>query len=334
MRAPFAPRALIAFAFPILCICIVFLSSLMGQDPGVPGQTVPPIKTDVSLVTLTATVLDKSGRTVTDLKKDDFLVYEDGSVQAASFFQAVDAPVSLGILFDTSGSMMDKMDEVQDAVIHLIDKTNPQDDIFVLQFSTEAFVVQDFTDDRTVLRQAIRGLQARGSTSLYEAIVKGLGHLQQGRYKKKALVVVTDGNDTSSQISLQEAVEFARGFEILIYCLGIGHGERGSFGHIEGVYKDTVDPDALLAFSDVTGGRTFLLEGSLHRGGTDQIDQACQQVVMELRRQYTLGYYPTNRRMDGSFRRIRVEVKSKNFQVRTREGYFATQAPANTLPQP
>lgn len=334
MRASFARRALIALAFLLWCICGVSPDLSMGEDLGVPGKTVPPIKTDVGLVTLTVTVLDKSDRAVTNLDKDDFLIYEDGSLQAASFFQAVDAPVSLGILFDTSGSMFDKMDEVQDAVIHLINKTNPQDEIFVLQFSTEAFVVQDFTDDQTVLRRAIRGLQARGSTSLYEAIVKGLEHLQQGRYKKKALVVVTDGNDTSSQIALQEAVEFARGFETLIYCLGIGHGERGSFGHIEGVYKDTVDPDALLAFSDVTGGRTFILQGPLHSGGTDQIDQACQQVVMELRRQYTLGYYPTNRRMDGSFRRIRVEVKNKDFQVRAREGYFATQPLAKAFSQP
>lgn len=331
MRPLFASVESVAL---VLALLSLDTASLRAREPSGAPQSASTIKTDVSLVNLTATVVGKTGRPVTNLKKDDFVVYEDGIPQEASVFQAEDVPLSLGILFDTSGSMMDKIDEVQDAVIHLIDKTNPQDDIFVLQFSTEAFVVQDFTDDRTVLRRAIRGLQARGSTSLYEAIVKGLEHLQQGRYKKKALVVVTDGNDTSSQISLQEAVEFARGFEILIYCLGIGHGERGSFGHIEGLYKDTVDPDALLAFSDVTGGRTFILQGPLHRGVTDQIDQACQQVVVELRRQYTLGYYPTNRRMDGSFRRIRVETKSKNFQVRAREGYFATQAPANTLPQP
>lgn len=334
MGASFAPGAANKFALALLCICGVFARPLIGQDPGAPGQSAPPIRSDVSLVTLTATVLDKNGRTVPDLKKDDFSIYEDGSLQTPSFFQAVDAPVSLGIVFDTSGSMMDKMDDVQDAVIHLIDKANPQDDIFVLRFSTEAFIVQDFTDDRAVLRRAVRSLQARGSTSLYEAIVKGLEHLQQGRYKKKALVVVTDGNDTSSQLSLQEAVDSARRSEVLIYCLGIGHGEQGSFGHIEGIYKDTPDPDALLAFSDATGGRTFILQGPLHRQGKDQIDGACQQVLAELRRQYTLGYYPANRKMDGTFRRIRVEAKGKDFQVRAKEGYFATQAPANAPPQP
>ena len=322
-----------------LCAILLLVVSLVPSleaslEPGTVQESDVTIRVEVGLVTLTATVVDRSGRAVPNLEKDAFVIYEDSVRQDIAIFNDEDVPVSVGILFDTSGSMVDKLDDVKDAVAHFINTTNPEDDIFLLQFSTEVFLVQDFTDDRQRLRQAIRRLRGRGSTSLYEAIAKGLAYVQGGRHKKKALLLITDGNDTSSEIGLEQAVALAQRAEVLIYCLGIGHGERGSFGHQEGVFKDTVDVDALLAFTDATGGRTFLLQGAHFKQGVDQIDQACQQVAAELRQQYTLGYYSSNRKRDGTYRQIRVEVKNRNFKVRARQGYFASSASATPIPQP
>ena len=195
-------------------------------------------------------------------------------------------------------------------------------------------MVQDFSADRRLLTHAVGRLRPGGSTALYDAIVRGLQKIQKGQHSKKALLIVTDGNDTSSQISFQQAVETARQSEVLIYCLGIGHGEHGSFGHLGGIDKDTVDADVLLAFSDSTGGRTFLLQGPHHKKGVDQIDQACQSVVAELRKQYTLGYYPQNKTKGGKYRRIQVKVKDGKFKVRARDGYFAVSAADIVQPRP
>lgn len=321
--------------FEILLFGVSFVPSAeASQEPSIVQESDLTIRVEVGLVTLTATVGDRSGRPIPTLEKDDFVIYEDGVRQDMAFFRKEDDPVSVGILFDTSGSMVDKIDEVKDAVIHFIETINSQDDIFLMQFSTEAFVVQDFTDDRQRLLRAIGRLRGRGSTSLYEAIVRGLAYVQGGRHKKKALLVITDGNDTSSEIGLEQAIALAQRAEVLIYCLGIGHGERGSFGHREGVFRDTVDVDALLAFTDVTGGKAFLLQGAHFKQGVDQIDQACQQVAAELRQQYTLGYYPNNKKRDGTYRRIQVEVKNRDFTVRSREGYFASPPPETSRPQP
>jgi VWFA-related protein len=289
----------------------------------------PTIKVDVSLVNLTATVIDGAGRPVAALQKDDFAIYENGVPQTIAVFRNdEDIPVSVGIVFDTSGSMVDKIEDVGDAVVHFIDIVNPQDDIFVMRFSTETSLVQDFTADRRRLRQAVERLRARGSTSLYEAIVESLEHIQSGRNQRKALLVITDGNDTSSQIGLKQAVDLAIRSEVTIYCLGLGHGEQGSFDHLEGLFKDTVDADALLAFSDATGGKTFILAGPHEKRGVDQIDRAVLDVAAELRRQYTLAYYPSTARTAGGYSRIRVEVKKGNLSVRTREGYFASPTPS------
>ena len=298
------------------------------------AQEPPTIKVEVTLVNLTATVLDRAGHPVAGLKKDDFIVYEDGVPQEIAVFRNdEDLPVSVGIVFDTSGSMVDKIDDVRDAVIHFVNTINAADDIFIMQFSTGTLLVQDFTADRRQLRGAVERLRAAGSTSLYDGIISGLQHLRGGRHRRKALLVITDGNDTSSEVDLQQAVDFAIRSEVPIYCLGIGHGGRGSLGHLEGAFRDTVDVDALRAFSNVTGGRTFVLQGPHHKRGVDQIDQACQQVATELRQQYTVGYYPTSTKGSPLYRRIRVKMRTGNFRVRARDGYFAS-PPATGTPLP
>lgn len=230
-----------------------------GQQILANQQQFPPIKVEVRLVTLTATVEDSDRRAVAGLKKEDFQIVEDGAPQQVSVFHNDEkAPVSVGILFDTSGSMVDKIEGVKDAVLHFIDTTDPKDDIFLIRFNDSISLVQELTSDRQQLRRAVGTLLPGGGTALYDAVISGLQQLQQGQHKKKALLIVTDGSDTTSQVSLREAVATAQQSEAIIYALSIGHGEQGSFGHLEGMFKDTVDKKALESLTDTTGGRTFI----------------------------------------------------------------------------
>ncbi|MBI3652701.1 MAG: VWA domain-containing protein [Acidobacteria bacterium] len=284
------------------------------------------IKIATDLVTLTVTVFDEKGRSVANLKKDDFTIFEDNVRQELSFFTNDEQiPVSIGIVFDTSGSMVDKMDGVQDAVKHFIETTKKSDEIFLLRFSREVSLVCDFTDQKPKLYKAVESLEANGNTALYDAVYEGLQKVAQGKHKKKAILLITDGNDTASDVSFREVVEMAKKAEVLIYGLGIGHGERRSFGHLSGRDKDEVDINILQAFSDTTGGRSYLIEGEHHLGGEDQVDKVVLEVGGELRRQYSLGYYPTNKKKDGGYRSIKVQVAKSGYSARVRRGYFAAQ---------
>lgn len=322
--------------------------------PPPPRQTPAPAQTpqevdddevisiDTNLVSLTATITDKRGRFYADLKQGDFTVYEDGAPQKLAYFNTGDrVPVSLGIIFDTSGSMVDKIEGVRDAVEHFVKSVAPGDEIFLVRFSDDAELVQDFTDDRHRILRSIENLEPQGSTALYDATLLGLQRVAEGKHRKKALLLVTDGNDTASSVRFQTILELARKSEVLIYALGIGHGERGSFGHGSGnsgghggssghdplggilnrQIKDGIDMRVLNSFA-ATGGRAFELE-AVHKGGRDLVEEATEQVAAELKQQYTLGYYPTNKSKDGGFRQIKIEVADKSLRVRTKRGYYA-----------
>lgn len=301
-----------------------------------PSTTPPPsapqnvdegdtIRIDSDLVSLTATVTDSRGRFVSNLKQGDFKVYEDGVRQELSYFNTGDrVPVSLGILFDTSGSMIDKIEGVRDAVSHFVKSVAPGDEIFLVRFSSDAEIVQDFTDDRRRILRTVDDLEPRGSTALYDAVLLGLQRVAQGKHRKRALLLVTDGKDTSSSVKLDTILALARRSEVIVYAMGIGHGERGSFGHdiFENQVNDEIDMRVLNAFADATGGRAFYLEHA-HEGGRDLVDEAEEEVASELKQQYTLGHRPTNRRKDGAFRQIKVELPDKSLRVRTKRGYYA-----------
>jgi Ca-activated chloride channel homolog len=290
------------------------------------------IRVNTELVTLTATVTDRNGRYRADLKQSDFTVYEDGVLQKLEYFNTGDrVPVSLGIVFDTSGSMEDKIEGVRDAVEHFVKSVAPGDEIFLVRFSDDAELVQDFTDDRKKILRQIESLRPRGTTALYDAVHLGLEKLANGKHKKRALLLLTDGKDTASAVDLQTAVSLARKSEAIIYALGIGHGEEGNIhlGIFDAQIKDTVDMRVLRSFADATGGNAYFLENA-HEGGRDRVDEAAAEVAAELKQQYTLGYYPTNQKRDGAFRRIVVEVKDKSLKVRTKRGYYAPNEPGGS----
>ncbi|MBA3357045.1 MAG: VWA domain-containing protein [Pyrinomonadaceae bacterium] len=203
------------------------LKAQSGQRTPAPRATPPPrqeidegdvVRVDTELVTLTATVTDSRGRYVANLKQSDFTVYEDGAKQELSYFNTGDrVPVSLGILFDTSGSMIDKIHGVQDAVEHFVKSVSAGDEIFLIRFSEDAELVQDFTDDRRRILRAVEHLEPQGSTALYDAVVLGLEGIKQGKHRKRALLLLTDGNDTASSARFDSVVALARRSEVTIY---------------------------------------------------------------------------------------------------------------------
>lgn len=282
------------------------------------------IKVNTEIVTLAATVTDKNGRYRSDLKRSDFIVYENGVEQKLEYFNTGDRiPMSLGIIFDTSGSMEDKIEGVQDAVEHFVKSVAPGDEIFLVQFGDDAEVVQNFTDDKQRILRMVQNLTPRGGTSLFDAILLGLQKIADGKHRKRSLLLLTDGNDTASSVKFADITALARKSEVIIYGLGIGHGEKGST-HItlNSQVRDTVDMRTLRALADATGGNAYFLENA-HEGGRDLVDEAAEEVAKELKLQYTLGYYPTDQKKDGGFRQIVVELKDKSLRVRTKRGYYA-----------
>jgi Ca-activated chloride channel family protein len=326
-----------------LSVCLI-AAMTWGQDP-------PLFKSAVNLVTFTATITDASGRYVHGLQKENIGIFEDGVRQQVAMFHFEPEPVSVGIVFDTSGSMRTKIQDVADAVAHFGATAQPNDDIFLMRFSGRAEIVMDFTSDRDRLASAASHLKAGGATVLYDAVSEALDKVQTGRNKKQALVVITDGEDTNSATSLDYLLQQAKESEVLVYCIGIGevsaHHEPGSARPQVRVpvpslpqiilggrnrwptsrpspigVQDTVDMVVLNSLAEAGGARAWQVRPN-GRGGVDDIDKIVQEISAELRAQYFIGYYPSNSARDGTYRRIQVTTSVPEYTVRTRRGYYA-----------
>src|SRR6516225_155577 len=197
---------------PWLVLLCLFIASVAAAQ----------LKVDVALVNIVATVTDETGHYVSDLTEDDLIVYEDGQAQKISHFsQSNDLPVSMGVLLDTSGSMERKIGTATSAVERFIRSVQKDDDIFLMTFANRPDLRQDFTDDRDRLAKALRRVTVGGGTALYDALDDGLRKIKQGKHDKRAILLITDGEDTSSYSSLEEAQSRVRESELLVYCLGI-----------------------------------------------------------------------------------------------------------------
>ena len=310
-----------------LLLLLTPLAVLLG------AQDAPVFRSRTELATVTATVTDRSNRRVTGLGREDFTLFEDGVPQEIVFFgRGDDTPASIGLVVDVSGSMVDKIDDTRDALVHFLDTVGPRDEVFITSFADGVDVETEFTRDRAQLRRAIRNLRANGGTALYDAVIDGVERLARGAHQKKALLILSDGNDTNSAASRRDAERAVIRSETLVYAFGIGHGSRGSFGHdpfghdpfgrAPARQRDAVDLGVLRDFAEPTGGRAYLLEDA-HRGDRDLIDEAVAEVASELRQQYTLGYYSSNPERDGKLRRLEVRVSRPEYRVRAREGYWS-----------
>ncbi|MGA7589042.1 MAG: VWA domain-containing protein [Candidatus Sulfotelmatobacter sp.] len=278
------------------------------------------IRTDVDEVLLHATVVDDKQRIVTDLGRSAFSVFEDGKPQTIISFHHEDIPVAMGIVIDNSGSMREKRAKVNAAALNLVRSSNPQDEVFVVNFNDEYYLDQDFTNDLLKLKEALEKIDARGGTALYEAVVASADHLKRdARLERKVLFVVTDGEDNASRETLEQAVKQLQ-------------EENGPSVYAIGILGDEEHPKrakrALEIIAQRTGGIAFFPKT------LDEVDEISRQVAHDIRNQYTIGYKPTNPKGTGGFRTIRVEAKAKGhgkMLVRTKSGYYAgTQTAAGT----
>jgi VWFA-related protein len=292
-------------------------SSSPQQTPSDNGTFV--IRKDVDEVLLHATVIDDKQHIVTDLDKSAFTVYEDGKPQTIISFHHEDIPVSMGIVIDNSGSMREKRAKVNQAALNLVRSSNPQDEVFVVNFNDEYYLDQDFTNDLLKLKEALEKIDAKGGTALYEALVASAEHLKQNaRLERKIIFVVTDGEDNASRESLEQAVKQLQ-------------EENGPSVYAIGILGDEEHPKrarrALEIITQRTGGLAFFPKT------LDEVDEISRQVAHDIRNQYTIGYKPTNPRSSGGFRQIRVEAKGKphsKLTVRTKSGYYAGTQPATS----
>ena len=315
-----------------------------SPDPDVPTATAAPAKpaegtqslgreggrytlqTDVYEVRLSAAVIDGSGRPVQNLVKDDFHVYEDGTPQTVSSFRHEDLPVSLGILIDSSGSMYDKKEAVEQAALNLVKLSNPKDEAFLVDFSWEAFIDQDFTSDIPKLQQGLSYIKASGGTAMYDALVASADYLSKNaKQPRQVLLIVTDGEDNASSATLEQAVRKIQDFDgPVIYSIGLLFGsdtDKREARHAQRV---------LQTLSEQTGGIAYFPKS------LKDVDEITAEVAQDIRTQYSIAYRSTRPPSEGGYRQIHVEAKAKGYgklQVRTRTGYYphiAAAAPAAT----
>jgi Ca-activated chloride channel family protein len=280
------------------------------------------LRVNVNLVVLHATVLDKKGRMVNDLTQDNFRVYEDGVPQKLAVFSHADIPVTMGIVIDDSGSMREKRAAVNAAALTLVRTSNPQDQVFVVNFNDVYYLDTpgDFASNMEDLKAALSKIDSRGGTALYDAVYASLDHLKLGNRDKKVLVVITDGEDNASRYTFDELIQRARQSNAVIYCIGLlGEEQPGGLFKIgHGAHRGG---KVLEKLAEATGGTAYFPK-SLH-----EVDAICQQIAHDIRNQYTLAYYPSNTKRDGTFRTVRIEAfapgSHSRLIVRSRPGYFA-----------
>ena len=290
-----------------------------AQAPAAQGRPQQPsFRAGIDIVSLNVTVTDSQGHYATDLEQPEFSVFEDGVKQEISFFTRRQQPIALSLLLDSSASMEDKIATLQTAATSFVRRLKPNDLGQVIDFDTRAEMRQDFTTNHSLLETAIQQTAAGGSTALYNAIYIALKELKKIRVRnadevrREAIVVLSDGEDTSSLVSFDEVLDLAKRSETAIYAIGLrGRGPdhaRGSFNEADFVLRE---------LSQQTGGRVFFAQNANELAGI------YGQLSDELSSQYMLGYSSSNPKRDGAWRRVLVRVGEPNTIARTKQGYYA-----------
>ncbi|HUD22052.1 MAG TPA: VWA domain-containing protein [Acidobacteriaceae bacterium] len=298
-----------------------------------PGTAIAPLdrsaagqytlRTNAYEVRLNVTVLDGSGRSVQTLDKDAFRVLEDNVPQTINSFRHEDLPVSLGILIDSSGSMYDKRVAVDAASLDLVKLSNPEDEAFLVDFSWEAFIDQDFTNSIDKLQQGLSYIKSSGGTAIYDALVASADYLSKNaKHPKQVLLVITDGEDNASSATLEAAIRRIQDFDgPVVYCIGLLFGDDSSKSDSRRARR------VLETLSEQTGGVAYFPKS------VKEVDAITKEVANDIRTQYTIAYHSTKPPEQGGYRVVRVEAKDKNYgklSVRTRTGYYPRATPAAT----
>jgi VWFA-related protein len=269
---------------------------------------------NVELVQLPVSVVDKKGLPVRGLTQEDFAIYEDKVLQNISLFKQEDIPLSIGLVIDASSSMSEKRRRLNIAAMTFVRDSNPEDETAIVSFGDRVNLEHDFTSDTSILKRTLKRISSNGSTALYDAVIQAARHLQEnGFHDKKVLIVVTDGEDNASKYTLEGVLPTMRESKIILYTIGLLSAAPTS-------YRDA-GKEPLKQLAEATGGIAYFPKD------VRDVEEVCKGIARDLRNQYTIGYIPSNGKLDGSWRRIMVQVNpSKTMpkvQVRTKQGYYA-----------
>ncbi len=281
------------------------------------------VKLDTELVVLDVSVADRANRPVFDIGKERFQIFEDSAPQSIDFFKREELPVSLALAIDTSGSMRSKLDAVVQAATNLVHANKAQDETAVIQFKDQVELVEEFTKDSADIEDALNDLVASGQTSLLDAITLAADYAQKdGHQRRKAVVVVSDGLEKGSYYSLDQVVEHVRKLDVRLYLVGFTSDLQDTGGLFRKSQKDQAEK-LLNRLAEETGGRAFFPKD------VSELGTITDQIALDLRTVYAIGYYPTNTKKDGTFRKVDVKVLGPDrkpdakLSVRTRTGYVA-----------
>lgn len=275
-----------------------------------------PIQVDVSLVLVNVTVTDPLNRLVTGLEKEHFTVFEDKTEQKIQHFSNEDVPISLGLVFDSSGSMSNKMDKARMAVLQFFKSANPQDEFFLVDFSEQPRMLSDFTTSIEEIQNRLVFTAAKGRTALLDAIYLAMNQMRHAQFQKKALLILSDGGDNHSRYTENEIKAAVKEADVQIYAIGIysPYGSRATPEEMAG-------PSLLTEIAETTGGRQFPVDN------LNELPDVASKIGMELRNQYILGYTPSNAGKDGKWRKIKVKLNPPRglppLHVYAKTGYYA-----------
>jgi Ca-activated chloride channel homolog len=277
---------------------------------------VRPLKVAVDLVLVPVTITDPMNRLVTGLEKENFQLLEGSAPQEIKSFSSEDAPVSLGVIFDSSGSMSSKMDRAKDAVVEFFKTANPQDEFFMITFSDEPEVVNDFTSSVDDIQGKLVFTVPRRRTALLDAIYMGVSKMREAKYPKKALLIISDGGDNHSRYTENEIKALVKEADVMVYAIGI-------YDRYFQTQEERLGPELLGEIAELTGGRAFTVENP------NDLADVATKIGVELRNQYVLGYRPTTVVRDGKWRKIKVRLMPPKglppLRVYARTGYYGPQ---------
>jgi Ca-activated chloride channel family protein len=296
---------------PVQQVAAMLLASLLAWAQS------DAIRVETTLVVAPVTVTDSSNRFVLGLEKSDFQIFEDGAEQVITHFSGEDAPLSIGLLVDTSGSMTMKLDTSRKAAEELVGALNAEDEAFLVGFSDHARLIQSFTNDPKRVRSSLGRLQSGGLTALLDAINLGLDEMKKARNPRKALIVISDGGDNNSRYTQQQIAGLVRAADVQVYAMGVF--EPALF---PGLSKEEVSgPKLMSQISEQTGGRAFGVSDS------QQLPAIAEKIATELHNEYSLAYTPKRPDRDGKYRKIEVRLKPRkefsDLKARWRLGYYA-----------
>ena len=282
-------------------------------DPALRAHT-KPLKVDVDLVLVPVTITDPMNRLVTGLDKDNFALFEGKDQQEIKHFSSEDAPVSLGVIFDMSGSMSSKIERAREAVVEFFKTANPKDEFFMITFADKPEEISDFTQSVEDIQGKLVYTIPKGRTALLDAIYLGISKMRQAKYQKKALLIISDGGDNHSRYTEGEIKSLVKEADTLIYAIGI-------YDHYFPTEEERLGPALLTDISELTGGRTFTIDNP------NDLADVATKIGIELRNQYVLGYRPKNPAHDGKWRKIKVKLIPPKglppLRVYAKTGYYA-----------